>query len=151
MNKATNILNLMADEHQACALFSQGHPVVKTPNLERLANRGTVFRMTCAPSQMCVPASAAVAAGQYAHKAGYWDIAHAFVAWVSGWGHVPHLAGDPTHSDQPVLMRENLPPICNLRAIDAAAPADQDRLVARFGGLDRAFETGHVGASPNPN
>ena len=85
MQNPTNILFVMADEHQAGALSFLGHPVVQTPNLDRLAARGTVFQNAYTPCPICVPARAAVATGRYIHKTGYWDNAHAYDGRVQGW------------------------------------------------------------------
>jgi choline-sulfatase len=38
-----NILFIFADDHTFSALGAMGHPVVKTPNLDRLAAQGTLF------------------------------------------------------------------------------------------------------------
>ncbi|MFK7751734.1 MAG: sulfatase-like hydrolase/transferase [Sedimentitalea sp.] len=98
MNKPPNILFLMADEHQAAALSCLDHGIVKTPNLDRLAARGTMFTNAYTPSPICVPARAALATGRYVHQTGYWDNAHAYDGRVSGWGHVLQKAGVPVTS-----------------------------------------------------
>ncbi len=51
-----NVLLLMSDEHNP--FFSQpyGHPFVTTPNLAKLAQRGTVFQNAYCPSPLCLPA-----------------------------------------------------------------------------------------------
>ena len=88
MDKARNVLFLMADEHQATALSCLGHDVVKTPNLDRLAERGTMFTNAYTPSPICVPARAALATGRYPHQSGYWDNALAYDGRLPSWGHV---------------------------------------------------------------
>ena len=98
MERARNVLFIMADEHQAGALACFGHRVVKTPNLDRLAARGTTFRNACTPSPICVPARAAVATGRYPHRTGYWDNAHAYDGRIPGWGHTLQAAGIPVTS-----------------------------------------------------
>ena len=63
-----NYLIIMADEYMAGAMSCAGHPVVRTPNLDRLAARGTRFTNAYTPSPMCVPARAAfqtAAVGSY--------------------------------------------------------------------------------------
>ena len=45
-----------------------GHDFIKTPNLDKLAARGTRFTSVYTPSPICVPARAAFASGQYVHK-----------------------------------------------------------------------------------
>lgn len=88
----------MADEHQAMALSGLGHPVVKTPHLDRLLARGTCFRNAYTPSPICVPARAALATGRYVHECGYWDNAQAYDGRVPGWGHKLQAAGIATTS-----------------------------------------------------
>ncbi len=88
----------MADEHQAAALSCVGHGLVRTPNLDRLAARGTLFENAYTPSPICVPARAAVATGKYVHKTGYWDNAHAYDGRTEGWGHVLQGSGVPVTS-----------------------------------------------------
>ena len=44
-----NLLVIISDEHQAAALSCLGH-FVKTPNLDRLAAKGTLFRRAYTPS-----------------------------------------------------------------------------------------------------
>lgn len=98
MHTPPNILFIMADEHQAAALSCLGHPVVHTPNLDRLAARGTLFENAYTPSPICVPARAALATGRYAHDTGYWDNAHAYDGRVPGWGYLLQGAGVTTTS-----------------------------------------------------
>ncbi len=58
-----NILFLMADQHRADCVGAEGNHVIKTPNLDLLANEGVRFRCayTCTPS--CTPARAALLSG----------------------------------------------------------------------------------------
>ena len=41
--KKENLIIIMSDEHQGSALGLLGHPFVKTPNLDELADNGVVF------------------------------------------------------------------------------------------------------------
>nr|WP_280520722.1 sulfatase-like hydrolase/transferase [Phaeobacter sp. J2-8] len=83
----------MADEHQAGTLSILGHSHVKTPNLDQLAARGSVFRNAYTPSPICVPARAALATGRYPHQSGYWDNALAYDGAIPSWGHVLQAGG----------------------------------------------------------
>lgn len=98
MDKKPNVLLLMADEHQAAALSCLHHPVVKTPNLDRLAARGTLFENAYTPCPICVPARAALATGQYVHQCGYWDNAMAYDGRIPSWMHVLKERGVPAVS-----------------------------------------------------
>ena len=82
-----NLLFLMSDQHSRDALGCAGHPVVRTPNLDALAERGTRFTSAYTPCPICVPARASFATGQYVHKIGYWDNAHPYEGGIRGWGH----------------------------------------------------------------
>lgn len=93
-----NLLVLMDDEHNKKMLGCYGHPVVKTPNLDRLAARGTRFTNAYTNSPICVPARAAFATGRYVHQTGYWDNAIAYDGKVPSWGHLLQAHGHPVVS-----------------------------------------------------
>ncbi|WP_293572658.1 sulfatase-like hydrolase/transferase [Phaeobacter sp.] len=71
----SNLLIIISDEHRKDAMGCMGHPIVKTPNLDSLAARGTLFLNAYTPSPMCVPTRASIACGDYVHNIGYWDSA----------------------------------------------------------------------------
>lgn len=85
--RPANFLIFMADQHSRKALGCYGHPLVKTPNLDALARRGTRFANAYTNSPLCVPARACFATGRYVHETGYWDNAIAYDGRVPGWGH----------------------------------------------------------------
>jgi choline-sulfatase len=85
--RSENLLFLFSDEHEARVLGAAGHPLARTPNLDRLAARGTRFTSAWTPSPICVPARASLATGRYVHDIGYWDNALAYDGRVPGWGH----------------------------------------------------------------
>ena len=89
MNAASgnNLLIVVSDEHRRDALGCTGHPIVKTPNLDRLAARGTIFENAYTPSPMCVPARAAMACGDYVHNIGCWDSAAPYNGSPRSWMH----------------------------------------------------------------
>lgn len=86
MSQPSNLLILMSDEHQARALGCAGH-FVKTPNLDRLAARGTRFTNAYTPSPICVPARASFATGRYPHQNRLWDNSMPYTGQPLGWGH----------------------------------------------------------------
>ncbi len=81
-----NMVFIISDEHQARALSCAGHPIVKTPNIDALAERGTRFETAYTPCPICVPARASLATGRYVHEIRYWDNATAYDGRVPGWG-----------------------------------------------------------------
>ena len=90
---AKNFLIIISDEHRKDAMGCVGHPIVKTPNLDALAARGTVFENAYTPSPMCVPTRAAIACGDHVHKTGYWDSATAYDGQTRSWMHDLRDAG----------------------------------------------------------
>ena len=54
-----NIVLIMVDQLSALFLSCYGHGVVKTPNIDRLAQAGVVFENFYSPSPLCAPARAA--------------------------------------------------------------------------------------------
>lgn len=84
--KAKNLVFIISDEHQARALSCAGHPIVRTPNIDRLAARGTRFTAAYTPCPICVPARASLATGRYVHDTRYWDNAMGYDGRVPGWG-----------------------------------------------------------------
>ncbi len=65
-----NVLLIIPDQLRAQALGCMGNPDVRTPNLDRLAAEGILFRQTFANTPVCCPARAILFTGQYAHRNG---------------------------------------------------------------------------------
>jgi len=68
-----NVLLLMADQLAARHLPAYGHPIVRAPNLTRLAERGTVFEQAYCPSPLCAPSRAALLTGRRPSRIGVYD------------------------------------------------------------------------------
>ncbi len=84
--KPSNVLFIFSDEHDPRYMGCAGHPLMHTPNLDRLAARGTRFTNAYTASPICVPSRASVATGQYVHQHGYWDNAIAYDGRAKSWG-----------------------------------------------------------------
>ena len=65
MSQKPNILLITADQLRWDCLGFAGNPVIQTPNLDRLAERGMVFRNAFTPNPICVPARASIMTGNY--------------------------------------------------------------------------------------
>jgi arylsulfatase A-like enzyme len=63
-----NILYIMADDQRYDTLGCTGNPVLKTPNIDKLAERGTSFTQAFAPSPICSISRVCVLTGQYARR-----------------------------------------------------------------------------------
>jgi len=83
-----NLLIIMSDQHNRRVLGNYGHPIVATPNLDRLAQRGALFEAAYTPCPVCVPARAAFATGKYVHQIGAWDNAMPYDGRVPSWHHL---------------------------------------------------------------
>jgi choline-sulfatase len=94
----SNLLVILSDEHQAHAMGCAGHPFVQTPNLDRLAEQGTMFTNAYTPSPICVPARASFATGRYPHQTRLWDNAMPYTGQIPGWGHALQRSGIPVES-----------------------------------------------------
>jgi len=68
-----NILVIISDEHNAAVTGCYGDPVVRTPNLDRLAAEGITFDAAYTNSPLCVPARLSFTAGKYIHRIGAWS------------------------------------------------------------------------------
>ncbi len=63
-----NIVVIISDD-QAWGDYSfMGHPVVKTPNLDRLAAESLTFRRGYVPASLCCPSLASIVTGRYPHQ-----------------------------------------------------------------------------------
>jgi len=65
-----NILFIMSDDHAAHALSAYGSRVNQTPNLDRIARGGMLFRNCFVNNSICTPSRAAILTGKYSHKNG---------------------------------------------------------------------------------
>ena len=82
-----NLLIIISDEHRKDVMGCVGHPIIKTPNLDKLAARGAVFENAYTPSPMCVPTRASLACGDHVHKIGHWDSATPYDGKARSWMH----------------------------------------------------------------
>ena len=60
-----NVLWIMTDQHRADCLGFMGHPLVQTPNLDRLAESSVVFDNAFCQSPVCMASRASVLTGRY--------------------------------------------------------------------------------------
>lgn len=73
MSKPLNILVIQVDQMTAHALSLYGHPLVKTPHIERIAENGTLFTQAYCNFPLCVPSRMSMLTGSYANRIGMWD------------------------------------------------------------------------------
>ncbi|MEZ6038624.1 MAG: sulfatase-like hydrolase/transferase [Planctomycetota bacterium] len=65
-----DILLLMPDQFRGDCLSTLGHPAVRTPTLDALAEQGTLFRRAYCTVPSCVPARHSLLTGQYPQTSG---------------------------------------------------------------------------------
>ncbi|MFL2529702.1 MAG: sulfatase [Candidatus Azotimanducaceae bacterium] len=66
-----NILFLMTDQQRWDTIDAHGD-WVRTPNIDGIAKKGTLFSQCITTSPVCVPARLTLATGQYPHSTGIW-------------------------------------------------------------------------------
>jgi choline-sulfatase len=91
--KPRNLLFIMSDEHSKRVLGCNGHPTIRTPNLDRLAASGVRFTDAYCNSPICVPSRASFQTGRYVHDIRFWDNAIAYDGSVPSWAHRLKAAG----------------------------------------------------------
>lgn len=67
MPQQPNVLLIMSDMHRSDALGCYGNVFIDTPNLDKLAARGTKFTHCFTPIALCTPARATLWSGMYPH------------------------------------------------------------------------------------
>jgi arylsulfatase A-like enzyme len=65
-----NIVFVFSDDHAAHAIGAYGSNINSTPNLDRLAAEGMIFRNAFVTNSICGPSRATVLTGQYGHLNG---------------------------------------------------------------------------------
>ena len=68
-----HILFLFTDQQRADCLGCSGHPVLQTPNMDRLAAEGMRFTHAFTTSPLCVPARMSLTTGLYPHNSNCWQ------------------------------------------------------------------------------
>ncbi len=107
-----NILFVFTDDHASHAIGAYGSKINKTPNLDRLAREGMLFRNCFVTNSICAPSRAVILTGKHSHLNGVIDNRARFdgtqqtfpkllrkagyqTAMIGKW----HLKSDPTGFD----------------------------------------------------
>ncbi|OGV50097.1 MAG: hypothetical protein A2X49_08795 [Lentisphaerae bacterium GWF2_52_8] len=69
-SKKPNVLFLMTDQQRWDCLGCNGNEILKTPNLDSIANDGVNFTKSFTAAIACVPSRACIMSGQYSHVNG---------------------------------------------------------------------------------
>jgi len=65
-----NIIFLLTDDHRADSLSVAGHPLLRTPNIDDLANNGVRYTNAFTVQPICAPSRYAFLSGQYERTSG---------------------------------------------------------------------------------
>lgn len=68
--RPSHILLIHSDQHRHDCVGTNGHPLLKTPSLDRLADEGTNFTHAFCPTPICVPARVSLLTGAWPTKHG---------------------------------------------------------------------------------
>ena len=68
-----NIIYIMSDDHDADAISAYNEKFIQTPNIDRLAKEGMLFKKAFVGNSICSPARATLLTGQHSHKNGIKD------------------------------------------------------------------------------
>ncbi len=91
-----NVVLLLSDEHNPKFSQPYGHSFVDTPNMARLAKRGTVFTDAYCPSPLCLPSRSAFLSGRRVFDIQTYGNCNVFSDDYPSYGKV--LAGQGVHS-----------------------------------------------------
>ena len=91
-----NILFILLDDLRWDTLGYAGHPHIKTPHIDRLANEGVSFRNAFCTTSLCSPSRASLLSGVYAHKHGVTNNFTEFPARMNSFPKVLQQAGYAT-------------------------------------------------------
>ena len=95
-----NVLFITGDQWRASCLSSAGHPLIKTPNLDKLASKGVRFASHYTQSTPCGPSRSCLHTSTYIHSNSAFDNGSPMTANLTNWaneltnnGYTPKLIG----------------------------------------------------------
>lgn len=108
--KQPNIIFIFSDDHAYQAIGAYGNKLAQTPNIDRIAKEGAIFRNFFVTNSICGPSRASLLTGKYSHVNGFKSNEERFnidqfvfsrllsesgyqTAWVGKW-HLETLPGD---------------------------------------------------------
>jgi arylsulfatase len=108
-----NILLFFTDQQRFDTIGALGNPVIKTPNLDRIANEGTAFTSAFSPCPVCVPARCSMHYGQYPFNSGCYENGYnmpedgrqSFMDVLTGAGYRTHGIGKCHFTPEPYALR----------------------------------------------
>ena len=92
-NERPNLLYIHSDQHSPVVLGCYGDPVVRTPNLDRLAQEGVLFENAYCPSPICVPSRMSALTGRHPYQNRVWTNEHILDSSIPTFAHALGAAG----------------------------------------------------------
>jgi len=96
MKKKPDILVIMSDQHAPGAMGCAGDPLIRTPNLNRLAAEGARFTNAYCPSPLCVPSRMSFMSGRTPSRNRVWTNQATLCSTIPTWAHALSVAGYDT-------------------------------------------------------
>lgn len=154
-NRPSNVVVFMCDEHNPRFSSVYGHPFIHTPNLDRLAARGTVYDAAYCPSPLCAPCRSAFMSGKRVHEIQCYSNCNVFQFDYPTYGQVLREAGVHTvHIGKTDVFREGTALGFSEMLLpgDRARPGDTEirrsPLAIRSGAAKRANDFGPKDSNP---
>ncbi|MHA1566979.1 MAG: sulfatase-like hydrolase/transferase [Alphaproteobacteria bacterium] len=88
-----NLLFIFSDQHTQKVAGCYGDPIVRTPNLDRLAAGGVTFDNVYTPAPICTPARMSLLTGQYPSQQRCWTNSDVLAADIPTFAHALGIAG----------------------------------------------------------
>ena len=82
-----NLLYIHSDQHNPFVTGCYGDPLVRTPNLDRLAERGVVLEHCYCPSPICVPSRMSMLTGRHPFENRVWTNSHVLSSAIPTMAH----------------------------------------------------------------
>ena len=77
-SRQPNIIYILADDHAEKAISAYSNELHQTPNLDRIAKEGMIFRNSFVTNSICAPSRATILTGLYSHLNGKRDNSDVF-------------------------------------------------------------------------
>ena len=71
--KRPNIVFIMSDDHAYQAISAYSQQLMRTPNIDRIAQEGMLFTNACVTNSICAPSRAVILTGKHSHLNGKID------------------------------------------------------------------------------
>ena len=75
-----NIVFIFSDDHAQHAISAYGSRINKTPNIDRIAQQGMLFRNAFVANSICTPSRATILTGKHSHLNGAYNVGDKFDA-----------------------------------------------------------------------